>query len=95
MSNDQGEPVEEAGPAMPVEILGFSEVPQAGDIFNVVSEDKLARQLASRRSERKRAEENKLPEPSVLMICLCKIKRARLRSLILLLRRMSKAQWKR
>ena len=57
MSNDQGEPVEEAGPSMPVEILGFAEVPQAGDILDVVSEDRLARQLASRRSERKRAEE--------------------------------------
>jgi len=57
MSNDQGEPVEEAGPSMPVEILGFAEVPQAGDVLDVVSEDRLARQLASRRSERKRAEE--------------------------------------
>jgi len=57
MSNDKGEPVEEAGPSMPVEILGFAEVPQAGDILDVVSEDRLARQLASRRSERKRAEE--------------------------------------
>jgi translation initiation factor IF-2 len=57
MSNDQGEPVEEAGPSMPVEILGFAEVPQAGDVLDVVSEDRQARQLASRRSERKRAEE--------------------------------------
>ena len=57
MSNDQGGPVEEAGPSMPVEILGFAEVPQAGDVLDVVSEDRLARQLASRRSARKRAEE--------------------------------------
>ncbi|MDI7247336.1 MAG: translation initiation factor IF-2 [Bacillota bacterium] len=57
MADDQGRPVEAAGPSRPVEVLGFSEVPQAGDVLHVVSEDKLAKQLAARRSERKRAEE--------------------------------------
>jgi translation initiation factor IF-2 len=57
MSDDKGKPVDEAGPSMPVEILGFDEVPEAGEIFDVVSEDRLARQLATIRSERKRAEE--------------------------------------
>lgn len=57
MTDDQGRPVEAAGPSMPVEVLGFSEVPQAGDVLHVVPEDKLAKQLAARRSERKRAEE--------------------------------------
>ena len=57
MSADKGKPVDEAGPSMPVEILGFDEVPEAGEIFDVVSEDRLARQLATIRSERKRAEE--------------------------------------
>ncbi|MFZ5925686.1 MAG: translation initiation factor IF-2 [Bacillota bacterium] len=57
MADDQGRPVESAGPSMPVEVLGFSDVPQAGDVLHVASEDKLAKQLASRRFERKRAEE--------------------------------------
>ena len=57
MNNDKGDPIEEAGPSTPVEILGFADVPQAGDILDVVSEDRLARQLASIRSDRKRAEE--------------------------------------
>jgi translation initiation factor IF-2 len=57
MVDDQGKSVDVAGPSMPVEVLGFSEVPQAGDVLHVVPEDKLAKQLAARRSERKRAEE--------------------------------------
>lgn len=57
MTDDQGRAVEAAGPSTPVEVLGFSEVPQAGDVIHVASEDKLAKQLAARRSDRKRAEE--------------------------------------
>jgi len=51
MHNDHGHRVKEAGPAMPVEVLGLPEVPQAGDRFLVVQDDKLARQLAEQRAE--------------------------------------------
>ncbi len=86
MNSDQGEPVEEAGPSMPVEILGFAEVPQAGDILNVVSEDRLARQLASRRSERKRAEEIQVARTISLDDLFGKIKEGEIKELNLIIK---------
>ena len=49
MINDRGERVEEAGPSMPVEISGLSEVPSAGDTFNAVDDERMARELAEER----------------------------------------------
>ncbi|MHB1126577.1 MAG: translation initiation factor IF-2 [Bacillota bacterium] len=57
MIDDKGQRVKEAGPSMPVEVQGLSDVPQAGDIFQVVEIDKLARLVASRRHVEKREEE--------------------------------------
>ena len=51
MINDKGERVEEAGPSVPVEISGLSEVPGAGDIFNAVSDERMARELVSQRKQ--------------------------------------------
>ncbi len=48
MMNDKGEPIEEAGPSMPVEILGLEKVPNAGDPFQVVSDDSQAKQISAR-----------------------------------------------
>ena len=57
MTTDQGERIESAGPSVPVEIAGMSEVPEAGDFFNVVTDERMARELASqRKSERKGAQ---------------------------------------
>lgn len=50
MRNDKGQDIEEAGPAMPVEITGLTEVPTAGDIFEAVEDERLARELADRRT---------------------------------------------
>ena len=49
MLNDKGRKVKEAGPSVPVEITGLSEVPSGGDIFNVVSDERLARELVEQR----------------------------------------------
>ena len=49
MINDKGERVEEAGPSVPVEISGMSEVPAAGDTFNVVADERMARELVEQR----------------------------------------------
>ncbi len=57
MMNDRGENVKEAGPSTPVEVLGFSEVPQAGDIMRAMKDDKAARQLAKERQEEQREQE--------------------------------------
>lgn len=46
MMNDKGQKVKKAGPSIPVEILGLSEVPQAGDMFYVARNEKQARQVA-------------------------------------------------
>ena len=46
MMNDKGQKVKKAGPSIPVEILGLSEVPQAGDMFYVAQNEKQARQVA-------------------------------------------------
>jgi len=52
MINDRGEPVREAGPSMPVEILGLSGTPEAGDSFAVVADERNARDLAAHRKTR-------------------------------------------
>lgn len=57
MTNDRGQSVTEAGPSVPVEIIGFSDVPEAGDVFDVVEDDKAAREMAAKRQERRRTEE--------------------------------------
>jgi len=54
MVDEHGEDVEEATPSRPVQVIGFTSVPGAGDNFLVVDEDRIARQIADRRSARKR-----------------------------------------
>ena len=49
MMNDRGERVSEAGPSIPVEITGLDDVPQGGDVFNAVSDERLARELVEQR----------------------------------------------
>lgn len=52
MMDHNGRRLESAGPSVPVEVLGFSEVPQAGDILYALEDDKLARQVAEERKEK-------------------------------------------
>ncbi len=54
MVDEHGEDVEAALPSRPVQVIGFTSVPGAGDNFLVVDEDRIARQIADRRSARKR-----------------------------------------
>ncbi len=51
MINDKGRTVKEAGPSIPVEITGLAEIPQAGDEFAVVSDERMARELAEQRRD--------------------------------------------
>ena len=53
--NDKGERVAEAGPSMPVEIMGFDDVPSAGDEMIAVGDDHLSRQVADERREKLKA----------------------------------------
>ncbi|MEE9524464.1 MAG: translation initiation factor IF-2, partial [Thermodesulfovibrionales bacterium] len=52
--NDMGKRIKEVGPSVPVEVIGFSEVPQAGDVFNVMEDEKKARQIAMTRQKKER-----------------------------------------
>lgn len=59
MMNDWGKKMEDAGPAMPIEILGFAGVPEAGDVFSVVKDEATAKQIASIRLKKKQESELK------------------------------------
>ncbi|HBU11310.1 MAG TPA: translation initiation factor IF-2, partial [Clostridiales bacterium] len=56
MVDDMGRNVEAALPAQPVEVIGFSEVPVAGDIMHAAAADKLSKQVAEERKDRQKAE---------------------------------------
>lgn len=56
MFDDTGKKIKSAGPSIPVEILGLSEVPAAGDRFNQVKDEKTARNMAENRKEKMKAE---------------------------------------
>ena len=56
MTNDRGERVDSAGPSVPVEITGLNEVPTGGDIFNAVSDERLARELVEQRINEQKEE---------------------------------------
>ena len=60
MTDDKGRTVKTAGPSMPVEITGLAEVPGAGDIFNAVEDERMARQLVDQRKEEQKAAANKV-----------------------------------
>ena len=54
MINDHGEKIESAGPSTPVEVIGLSSVPNAGDAFVVVTDERRAKELATQRLQKQR-----------------------------------------
>ncbi|WP_298269633.1 translation initiation factor IF-2 [Geobacter sp.] len=57
MQNDRGEKVQVAGPSMPVEVIGFTGVPDAGDVFIGMNDEKRAKEIASYRQQKQRETE--------------------------------------
>jgi len=57
MVDDKGSRLEEAPPAAPVEVVGLDDLPEAGDILQVVADEKMAREIADHREEKKRRQE--------------------------------------
>jgi translation initiation factor IF-2 len=57
--NDKGERVTEATPSVPVEVIGFTSIPNAGDPFQVTEDEQMARTIGSKRQELKKQEEMK------------------------------------
>ncbi|MEY3072665.1 MAG: hypothetical protein RLZZ353_861, partial [Actinomycetota bacterium] len=66
MIDEDGEAIDEATPARPVQVIGLSEVPEAGDEFRVVEAERLARDVAERRSARERRKELAERRPTTL-----------------------------
>ncbi|MGZ5054118.1 MAG: translation initiation factor IF-2 [Methylobacter sp.] len=66
MFNENGAPIKEAGPCAPVEILGLSGTPNAGDEFLVVQNERIARDLAKHREERKKLSRHAVQQASKL-----------------------------
>ena len=58
MTNERGQKLKEAGPSVPVEIAGLTEVPTAGDAFDAVSNERLARELVEQRKQKAKDEAN-------------------------------------
>lgn len=61
LMNDQGDRIKEAKPSDPVQIMGWDDVPAAGDFFEVVKNDREARKIAAERAENERKEANIAP----------------------------------
>lgn len=55
--SDRGEKSQQAGPSIPVEVIGLPGVPSAGDVFHVVSNERVAREIAEERAQKRRAAE--------------------------------------
>jgi translation initiation factor IF-2 len=66
MTNDKGRTVKTAGPSMPVEITGLSEAPTPGDEFNVVSDERMARELVEQRRQAEKDAQAKLMQKVTL-----------------------------
>lgn len=81
LNNDKGKRVKKAGPSTPVEVIGFDEVPEAGDIMYVTTEDKIARDLADRRLQYKRETEMKKNQKITLDDLFDKIKEGEIKEL--------------
>jgi translation initiation factor IF-2 len=79
--NDMGKKIKEAGPSTPVELLGFSEIPTAGDFFTVVDDEKKARQIAIARLNKKSAS-SRISKPKLTLDDLfAKIKEGKVKDL--------------
>lgn len=86
MYDFKGRRISKALPGTPVEILGLSEVPAAGDILYAVSEERLARQIAEKRFEKKRQIENVVPEKVTLEELFMQIKEGKVKELNLVVK---------
>ena len=86
MYDFKGNRIEKASPGTPVEILGLSEVPAAGDLLYAVDDERLARQIAEKRFEKKRQIENVVPEKVTLEELFNQIKEGKVKELNLVVK---------
>lgn len=86
MFDDKGRKIKKAGPSMPVEVLGFSEVPEAGDKLISLEDEKRARMLADKRKEIQREEEIKQKQKISLDELFSQIKEGNVKELNIILK---------
>jgi translation initiation factor IF-2 len=86
MTDATGKRVEAAGPTTPVEVVGLSDVPEAGDELVAVADERLARQVAAERQERKRAAELRPSTPVSLDDLFERIKEGEVKELNLIIK---------
>jgi translation initiation factor IF-2 len=86
MNDDTGKRITEAGPSTPVEVIGFSEVPSAGDVFTVVDDEKRARQVALTRLQKQRSLEIAKAKKLTLDELYTKIKEGQIKELNIIIK---------
>jgi translation initiation factor IF-2 len=86
MLNDKGKNIKKAGPSVPVVVVGLSEVPQAGDLFAVLEEDRVARLIADKRQDAVREESLQKPSRLSLDELFTKIKQGEVKTLQVILK---------
>jgi translation initiation factor IF-2 len=84
--DDTGKRIQEAGPSTPVEVIGFSEVPAAGDVFTVVDDEKRARQIAMTRLHKQRSLEIAKAKKLTLDELYTKIKEGQIKELNIIIK---------
>lgn len=86
LMDDTGKRIYEAGPSTPVEVIGFSDVPTAGDIFSAVDDEKRARQIAVTRQQKQRLAEMARARKLTLDDVYAKIKEGEIRELNIIIK---------
>jgi translation initiation factor IF-2 len=84
--DDTGKRIQSAGPSTPVEVIGFSEVPAAGDIFTVTEDEKKARQIALARFQKQRSIEIAKAKKLTLDELYIKIKEGQIKELNIIIK---------
>lgn len=84
--DDTGKRIQEAGPSTPVEVIGFPEVPVAGDIFTVVDDERKARQIALARQQKQRLAEMAKKRKLTLDDLYAKIKEGEIKELNIIIK---------
>ncbi len=86
LNDDTGKRINLAPPSTPVEVVGFEEVPQAGDSFIVVEDEKIARQIANLRAQKKRLAEIQRAQKITLQDIYERIKEGEVKDLNLIIK---------
>ena len=86
MTNDKGLSVKDAGPSIPVEITGLTEVPAPGDEFNAVADERMARQLVEQRKQKIKDDANKLNQKVTLESLFSKLHEGEMKELNLIVK---------